>query len=161
MKITIRWQKHIQLTRNKELIVDAKKLPDEIQSRPGVYFFSRKYGKSKLPFYIGETVSIRGRLKNHLASAKIAFVLLGLKTEKVIANRARYFHYGYLKGKANKKLMKKRLSIAQRHMIRVAVEGAVPILNSKLTTFKTHALEFSGGSAARAIYKKSATVQAS
>lgn len=162
MKITIHWQKPVQLTENKKIIVHAKNLPDEIESLAGVYFFSRKFGQSLIPFYIGETVSIRGRLKNHLASAKIADVLRGLKVaDKRIRNGARYFHYGYLKGNADKKLTKKRLSIAQQHLIRVAIEDAIPILNSNLTTVKTHTLEFTGGGAALAIYnKKLITVEA-
>jgi hypothetical protein len=160
MKITIHWQMPIQLTRNKKIIIDQKKPPEDIENRPGVYFFSRKFGQSLIPFYIGETLSIRGRLKSHLASAQIADVLRGFSSDKEIKNGARYFHYGYLKGNADKPLTKKRLSIAQRHLIRAAIEDDVPILNSNLTKVRTHTLEFTGGWRARAIYEKMATVEA-
>jgi len=160
MQIQINWQMPIQLTLNKKIIVDEDYLPDEIKNIPGVYFFSRKFGSNNLPFYIGETLTLRDRLKSHLGSTKIAYVLRGISSDKEIKNGTRYFHYGYLKGNAAKPLTKRRLSIAQRHLIRVAVEEGIPILNSNLTKVQTHTLSFTGGWKARAIYEKQATVEA-
>jgi hypothetical protein len=160
MQITIHWQMPIQLTLNRKIIVDENELPEEVEDYPGIYFFSRKFGETKLPFYIGETLTLRSRLKSHLGSRKIADVLRGISADQDIKNGTRYFHYGYLKGNASKPLTKKRLSIVQRHLIRVAIENDIPILNSNLTKLKTHTVVFSGGKETRAIYEKLASVEA-
>jgi hypothetical protein len=161
MQITIRWQMPVQLTLNKKIIVDENELPDEIEDCAGIYLFSRKFGETKLPFYIGETLTLRSRLKTHLSSKKIADVLRGISSDKDIKNGTRYFHYGYLKGNASKPLTKKRLSIVQRYLIRVAIENDIPISNSNLTKVKTHTVVFSGGKETRTIYDKMASVEAS
>ena len=162
LKIIVHWQKPIQLTKNKKVIVDPKELPEELTKRPGVYFFSREYGDVRIPFYIGETLSIRDRLKSHLASAKIADVLRGIDIPHApqIKSGRRYFHYGYLNGNADRTLTKKRLHLTQLHLIRMAIEKNFPILNSNLTTIKTHRLEFTGSVSARSIYGKVAIVEA-
>ena len=161
MQITIRWQKPIQLTRGKKIIIDPKDIPNSIENVPGVYFFARTFGKSIiLPFYVGETLTIRTRLKSHLESTKIADVLRGISDEEAIKNGTKYFHYGYLHGNAERKLTKRRLSIVQKHLIRLAIETGAPILNYQLTTMKTHSLEFIGSASARAIYAKSSAVEA-
>lgn len=66
MQIIIEWKKPIQLTLNREIIIDADALPDEVESLPGVYFFARWYGERNDPFYIGHSMDIRARLKQHL-----------------------------------------------------------------------------------------------
>jgi hypothetical protein len=91
----------------KKIIVDESELPDEIEDYPGIYFFSRKFGETKLPFYVGGTLKLRSRLKSHLSSKKTADVLRGISADKDIKNGTRYFHYGYLKGNASKSLTKK------------------------------------------------------
>lgn len=159
MQITIHWQKPIQLTKNRKVLVDRRELPDVLEEIPGVYFFARKHGSTVLPFYIGETLKIRGRLKDHLGRVEIVDVLRGESPDKAIRNGNRYFHYGYLHGNAEKAMMKKRLLIAQKHLIRVALEHQIPILNSNLTKVKTHLLEFTGSAATRAIYDKFSTVE--
>ena len=64
MDITIEWQKPVQLTRHKKPLVDEDDLPNKIEDEPGVYFFSRRFGTKFEPFYIGETLKIRSRLKD-------------------------------------------------------------------------------------------------
>ncbi|MGO9400578.1 MAG: hypothetical protein ACLP19_22460 [Xanthobacteraceae bacterium] len=55
MDIQIEWQQPIQLTRHKKPLVDEDDLPEKIGEKPGVYFFSRRFGTKFEPFYIGET----------------------------------------------------------------------------------------------------------
>jgi hypothetical protein len=76
--IKIEWQQPIQLTKHKKPLVDEDDLPEKIAAKAGVYFFSRRFGVKFEPFYIGETLNIRSRLKSHLNSKKIAFVLLDI-----------------------------------------------------------------------------------
>jgi len=160
MNITIDWQLPIQLTRHKKIILDPKEIVDLIEARPGVYFFSRKFGPHFVPFYIGETISIQHRLKSHLKSAQIADVLRGISGDKDIKKGTRHFHFGYLRGNFQKDGAKKRLEIVQRHIIRSAIENDTPILNSSLTKIKTHHLLFNGSPKARAHMEKGNTVEA-
>ena len=96
MDIDIEWQEPIQLTQFKKIIVDEKKLPEEIENSGGVYFFSRKYGDTYEPFYIGETGKLKTRLGQHLKSKQLADVLRGINDSgKIIKAGDRFFHFGY------------------------------------------------------------------
>jgi hypothetical protein len=71
MKIEASWSQPLPLIKDKsgELIytLDLDDLPTE----PCVYVFGRKHGKAVVPMYIGETLSLRGRIKNHLRSVPL------------------------------------------------------------------------------------------
>jgi hypothetical protein len=153
MDILIEWQQPIQLTRHKKPLVDEDDLPEKIDEKPGVYFFSRRFGTKFEPFYIGETLKIRSRLKDHLKSKKIAFVLLDIDPKSQVKGGVRYFHYGYFragKGQSAKTCIK----IVQRYLIRTAISQSLKLININLTAVQTHALVFSGSKKARAIYGK-------
>jgi hypothetical protein len=139
MEIKIEWQQPIQLTKHKKPLVDEDDLPDKIRAKPGVYFFSRRFGPNVEPFYIGETLNIRSRLKGHLNSKKIAFVLLDIDPKSQVKGGVRYFHYGYLRaGKGqNAKTWGK---IVQRYLIRTAIARGLKLININLTTVPTHSL---------------------
>ncbi|GAB1406105.1 hypothetical protein MASR1M8_00240 [Thermomonas brevis] len=68
VKIEASWSKPIPLKKDPKdqliYILNLADLPDE----PGVYVFGRKHGSTVAPIYIGETLSIRGRIKSHLES---------------------------------------------------------------------------------------------
>jgi hypothetical protein len=98
MHVKIDWKDPIQLTRHKKLLLEEKELLSMVERTPGIYFFSRKHGSRFEPLYIGETKSVRGRLRNHWRSAAIKDVLRGIggKTINSIKGGERYFHFGYL-----------------------------------------------------------------
>lgn len=62
------WSQPITLTKGRTggpiYVLDLDDLPET----PGVYVFARKHGERVVPIYIGETLSIRSRVKNHLDS---------------------------------------------------------------------------------------------
>lgn len=158
MEITIDWQPPIQLTKAKNLIVDAGDLPEEIENAPGVYYFSRRHGPEFTPFYIGETLKLRSRLKTHLNTVSIVDVLRGASQEDDrIRQGSRYFHYGYFVGKPRQD-PKTCIQIVQKMMIRLAVEYGTPILNKQLTKIKTHEILFDGSSDGRGWYAASHAV---
>ncbi len=160
MEITIRWQKPIQLTKHKRIIVDEDDLPAGLRAEPGVYFFSRKFGTKRVPFYIGESQNVRARLKQHLATTKIADVLRSLSAEDdQIKIGVRFFHFGYLLARPGHK-PSVCLKIVQKALIRQAVEQGHPILNTQLKKFRTHNLHFEGGKSARATYDSHIVVEA-
>ena len=77
MKIEIEWQQPILLSKNKRLI-NSESVLTNVPVGPGVYFFSRKFGSSFSPFYVGETMNLRGRIKSHLNNADIRDILRGI-----------------------------------------------------------------------------------
>jgi hypothetical protein len=159
MDIEIEWQNPVQLTKFKKVIVHENHLPETIEDRAGVYFFSRKFGRHYIPFYIGETGKIRARLKGHLNWAKLVDVLRGMRVgDKKIKQGDRYFHYGYLitKKKQNKK---KCIQLVQKYLVREAVAQNTPLLNKKLVVFKTNSLNFNGSKKARGVYGKHVAVE--
>jgi hypothetical protein len=161
VKINIEWQEPIQLTQYRAVIVDLTHLPDEIDNVAGVYFFSRKFGDKYEPFYIGQTLKMRQRLRQHLGTTALDHIL----TESTVARLhvkggTRYFHYGYFKSKSTPERTKKCIRIAEKYLVRTALAKDFLLLNKHLTAFKTHKLTFSGSDAARAIYDEQATVEA-
>jgi hypothetical protein len=160
MHITIDWQEPVQLTRGKEITIDENDLPEEIEDVAGVYFFSRKYGEKYTPFYIGETLTLRQRLKTHLGTKRLADTLRGIEHAGVVIEQGmRFFHYGYFRSKSGQDA-KKCIQIVQKYLIREALAQNVFLLNKKLTTFKVDTLTFLGSDKALAIYEATASVEA-
>ena len=158
MHIHIEWQQPIQLTRHRKALVSEDDLPDKIKGKPGVYFFSRRFGSKFEPFYIGETLNIRSRLKDHLKSKKIAFVLLDIDPRTEIKGGVRYFHYGYIRTKPGQDA-KTCIKIVQRYLLREAISREIKLINKNLTTVQTHSLTLAGSKKARAIYSKTGNIE--
>lgn len=160
MHVKIEWQEPIQLTRHKKLIIEEKHLLEMIEKRPGVYFFSRKFGEEFKPFYIGETNNIRARVRTHWQSAAIKDVLrgIGVPSIKSIKGGERYFHFGYLT--INAQDPKKYIKIGQKYLIREAMSQGMTLLNKKLIKINVDTVEFVGSALGRAIYPKAGEVEA-
>jgi hypothetical protein len=161
--IIVEWQEPIRLTHHKKLLIKANALPAEIQDVPGVYFFSRKHDEKYEPFYIGESLQLRRRLEQHLkGNPKLAFVLRGIEDGNEdsikIKGGERYFHFGYFKAGRGQRA-KTCIGIVQKHLLRDALAKKATLLNEKLTTVKTHTIEFAGSVKARAIYDKEGIIE--
>ena len=154
MKLHFEWQPPLMLTQYKKLIIVNEDL-DRIEDEAGVYYFARNFKDKSEPFYIGETLTLRSRLKLHLDTRRIADILRGMKVADApaISNGPRSFHFAYFKSKKGQNA-KKALQIAQKFMIREAIAMNLPLLNSKLTIIKTHSLTFSGEGIATSIFNK-------
>jgi hypothetical protein len=63
MNIEIDWQEPVQVTRHKRMLFDKYSIPASIEDKADVYFFSRVHGETIEPFYIGQSNTIRTRLK--------------------------------------------------------------------------------------------------
>lgn len=149
MELRFDWQSPIKLTQNKK-IIDKDEYINEIENKPGIYYFARDFGDKSEPFYIGETKNLRTRLKQHLETVRIADILRGMKVKDApkISNGSRSFHFAYFKPKPGQNT-EKSLKIAQRFMISEALASNLPLLNSQLTVIKTHKLIFSGNNNTR------------
>jgi hypothetical protein len=154
MQIEIVWQKPILLSKNRRIVVDLNDLPDRVPRKAGAYFFSRKYGNSFQPLYVGETSNIRGRLKNHLKNADIRDILRGIPLPGVPVKKGnKYFHFGFFRGKPGQ-VAERCLGLVQRYMIEQAIVQKSPLLNKQLTDIKTHTIVFSGPKRGRALFPK-------
>lgn len=164
MDIQIKWQKPMLLARHKKIVYHEGLLTRVEGKKPGVYFFSRKYGGEYLPFYIGETMDIRNLLQTHLETRKIADVLRGIddavggKSAQKIRQGARYFHFGYFIGKKGQQ-PKKCLKIVQKDLIEDAVAKKLPLLNINLTEIETHTILYSGNKIGRSIFPRTKAVK--
>jgi hypothetical protein len=104
VNLLFEWQAPLLLAQNKKIIVTTSDL-DQIDEVPGIYYFARSFGNKSEPFYIGETLTLRTRLKNHLDTRRIADILRGMKVAgaPAISNGPRLFHFAYFKGKKGQK----------------------------------------------------------
>jgi hypothetical protein len=154
MEIEIEWQKPILLSKNRRIVIDPNKLPESIPKTAGIYFFSRKYGSSFQPLYIGETINVRGRLRSHLKNADIRDILRGIPLPGVPVKKGnKYFHFGVFKGRSGQQA-NKCLALVQRFMIEQAIIQKSPLLNKQLTDIKTHTVDFTGPKRGRATFPK-------
>lgn len=76
-----------------------------------------------------------------------------------IKNGARYFHFGYFKGRQGQNT-KRCLGIVQKYLIQEALADDLPLLNKQLTAFRTDSINFSGSKKARANYPKRSLIKA-
>jgi hypothetical protein len=159
VNLTFEWQAALTLTRNKRIVITDHDL-NQIEDWPGVYYFARSFGNKSQPFYIGETLKLRARLRGHLDTTRIADILRGMKVRDApeISNGPRSFHFAYLDANKNKENTKKALQIAQKFMISEAIALNLPLLNEKLIVIKTHSLTFNGKDVISSIFKKENSV---
>ena len=144
MQISATWSKSVPLKKCKPggLIyeLDVEQLPVD----PGVYVFGRKHGSSVVPIYIGETLSIRSRIKNHLNSLPLMRALENAPTG------ARFLIYCTFATKSHERA-KKHIQIVERALIaHVQGEGHV-LFNKKGTKLPTDAISFLGNRTSEAI----------
>jgi hypothetical protein len=158
MKISIDWQRPVQITHHKRLLFDKNNIPDSIGEKPGVYFFSRVHGDSIEPFYIGRSNNIRARLKVHLGTAKIREVLREVEEIKTVKKGFRYFSFGYLMPSKGSRDIDAVLVLAERYLIRKALTQGSVLINDHGTKFKTHDISFTGSKYERNLFGNRAEI---
>lgn len=144
MKIEASWSQPIDLGKDKSgsliYTLDLTQLPKV----PGVYIFGRKHGKSIIPIYIGETVSIRSRIKNHLASVPLMRAIEDAPTGQ------RFLIYCEVKAGSPEKA-KKHVKVIERALILHAQSQGHEIFNKKGTKLPTNTISFSGNRTSEAV----------
>jgi hypothetical protein len=158
MKIAIDWQEPEQITQHKRLLFDRNNIPDSIEERPGVYFFSRVHGNTIDPFYIGRSNNIRARLRVHLGSAKIRDILREVEEMKTVKKGVRFFSFGYLTPSKGSRDLDKVLALAERYLIRKALADGYVLINDHGTKFKTHDISFTGSKYERDLFGEQAEI---
>jgi hypothetical protein len=144
MQIEATWSKPIPLKKGPPggaiYVLKLEDLPDE----PGVYVFGRKHGENVVPIYIGETLSIRRRVKGHLNSLAL------MRAVENAPNGGRFFIYCTVKAGTNEKA-KKHVKVLEKALIMHAQSEGHEIFNKKGTKLPTDTISFSGNRTSEAI----------
>jgi hypothetical protein len=154
MNIEIIWQEPVQITRHKRMLFDKYNIPASIEDKAGVYFFSRVHGETIAPFYIGQSNTIRTRLKGHLGSTKITEVLREVEEIKTVGKGTRWFSFGYLAPSKGRRDVGTVLDLVERYLIRQALSKGSALINDRGTKFKTHDISFSGSRHEQKVFGK-------
>jgi hypothetical protein len=154
VNIEIDWQEPVQVTRHKRMLFDKYSIPASIEDKAGVYFFSRVHGETIEPFYIGQSNTIRTRLKGHLGTAKITEVLREVEEVRTVRKGTRYFSFGYLTPSKGHRDIDAVLALVERYLIRQALSKGFTLINDRGTKFKTHDISFAGSRHERRVFGK-------
>jgi hypothetical protein len=155
MKISASWKQPIELERCKRsetgiYKLDLQKLPES----PGVYVFGRTYGDSVVPIYIGETLSLRSRIKGHLNS--IALMDAIKKATKQPGNRFLIYCTVHTR---SKDLAKSYVKIIETALIRHSQGEGYGLVNVRGTKRPTHQIDFTGNMTSQALAPRSMLIE--
>lgn len=144
MKIEGSWSQPIQLKKGPEggliYTLDLQKLP----AVPGVYVFGRRHGENIVPIYIGQTLSVRGRIKSHLESLPL------MRAIENSASGGRFLIYCTVKAGSAEKA-KKHIRVVERALILHAQSEGHEIINKQGTKLPTDTISFVGNRTSEAI----------
>lgn len=152
MQIEAIWSKPMKIKRSRSasLIyeIDIEALPRE----PGVYVFGRKHGDRVVPIYIGETISIRGRVKNHLNSVAL------MKALENAPSGEKFFMYCTVGAKAPDRA-KAQVKILEKTLILHAQAVGHELVNKRGTKLPTDAISFKGNRTSEALAPRTMLVK--
>lgn len=144
MQIEATWSQPIALKKGLPggliYVLKLEDLPEE----PGVYVFGRKHGESVVPIYIGETLSIRGRVKDHLNSLAL------MRAIENAPNGGRFFIYCTVKA-GSKEKAKKHVKVLEKALLVHAQSEGHELFNKKGTKLPTDTISFTGNRTSEAI----------
>jgi hypothetical protein len=144
MEINAEWSEPIALKKDVRggliYTLNLEDLPED----PGAYVFGRRHGRTVVPIYIGETLSVQGRIRNHLNS-----VLLMKAIEKA-PNGSRFLIYCTVKA-GTKDKAKKHVKILEKALLLHAQSEGHELFNKKGTKLPTDTISFTGNRTSEAI----------
>lgn len=144
MKIDATWSQPLPLAKDRtgKLVytLDLEKLPQ----KPGVYVFGRQHGESIAPIYIGETMTLRSRVKKHLESVPLMHAV------RDAAGGSRFLIYCTIKSRSEEK-SKKQVEILERALILHSQTEGHHLVNKKGTKLPTDTICFIGNRTSEAI----------
>lgn len=144
MQIEATWSQPITLKKGRVggLIYELKL--EDLPTEPGVYVFGRKHGETVVPIYIGETLSIRSRIKGHLNSLQL------MRSIENAPNGNRFLLYCTV-GAGSKDKAKKQVKILEKALILHAQSEGHELFNKKGTKLPTDTITFNGNRTSEAI----------
>jgi len=137
MQIKLEWLEPIVLEEGtkEDLFIytcDEKLLPEE----PGIYVFTRRFGKTFTPLYIGQATNLRSRIKGEFKS-RIP-LMKGIKKAQA---GTRMLMVAKLKPAKWRRDLKEPLRIAEQVCIDYALSNGCNLLNVKGTKTPVHNIE--------------------
>ena len=144
MKIEATWFKPITLEKGSPggLIYELRL--EDLPKEPGVYVFGRRRGESVIPIYIGETLSIRRRVKGHLNSLAL------MRAIENAPNGDRFLIYCTVKA-GSKEKAKKHAKVLEKALLMHAQSEGHELFNKKGTKLPTDTISFTGNRTSEAI----------
>ena len=143
MDLEIKWHQMISLQdgSRENLIYTIPDIPDW-EGVPGVYMFCRMYDGVLTPLYIGRTVNIAKRMKEHLNTTKL---MKGIENS---SKGEKVFVVGEFIAKSGQ-TAQKALLIIERTLIEHALGEGYELLNKSGTKTPVHTISFNGFAAAK------------
>jgi hypothetical protein len=155
LDITIDWQRPLKLSENNVPCFDKNSIPEEILDKSGVYYFARWYGETRAPLYIGKSLTLRERLRQHLQRTDISDIIYGRDLQNFDVQKGqKYFHYGYFCPEPRQRA-EKCIDLVEREMIRQAIQAGFRLVNQHGTApISTRNIFFKGTQEGISIFPK-------
>ena len=133
------WQPAVELVdgSSQNLVYTVKDF-ETIVAEPGVYVFSRMFGETVSPLYIGETTNIQKRIRQHTETN--VRLMNGIKA----SGRGRKVVLYCTVSTSSIKRRDSMLAILQRGVIEHALSEGHDLLNVQLTKLSVHSVQFTG-----------------
>jgi hypothetical protein len=144
MQIEATWSQPIKLKKGPPGGLIYKLNLKELPAEPGAYVFGRRHGKAVIPIYIGETLSIRDRIKGHLNSIPL------MRAIEKAPNGDRFLIYSIVKS-GSKNKAKKHVRIIEKALMLHAQSEGHELFNKKGSKLPTDVISFSGNRTSEAI----------
>lgn len=144
MQIEATWSQPITLKKGPSGGLIYELNLEELPEEPGVYVFGRKYGNRVAPIYIGETLSLRARIKGHLNSLALMRAIEGAPNGK------RFLIYCTVKAGSREKA-KTHIKVLEKALIMHSQSEGHELFNKKGTKLPTDTILFTGNRTSEAI----------
>jgi hypothetical protein len=144
MQIDASWSQPIALKRCKPGGLIYELDIDTLPAEPGVYVFGRKHGENVVPIYIGETLSVRGRIKGHLNSLPL------MRAVENAPKGGRFLMYCTVRAGSREKA-KKHVRVVEKALILHAQSEGHVLFNKKGTRLPTDEISFTGNRTSEAV----------
>jgi len=145
LRIELKWEKPLRLKDGSSMNLVYRCVGlDRIPSKPGIYVFSRRYGKHVAPLYIGQALKLSARIEQQLNNVHL---MMGLKHaqsgRRILLVAKLILHRGQRK--------KKVLEIVESALIKHALAEGHDLLNHQGTKTKVHTIKSKGNNSSRQI----------
>ena len=137
MKISIDWQRPIQLQSGHREGLIYKVDLDLLERTPGVYIFARRWSRSFEALYVGQSRNIRSRVKSQVDRVKLMRHLEQAKSGK------RVVIVGYPNFKGGQQVPKV-LNVTERSLIRHFIAEGHDLVNQQGVRIREHEITSAG-----------------
>jgi hypothetical protein len=153
LKIDLKWERPFRLKDGARfnLIYNCSGL-NHVLSKPGLYIFARRYGRSIVPLYVGQALKLRGRIEQQFNNLKLMMAVKGARSGHriLLVGRLR-LHPGQQK--------KKVLDIVESALIKHALAQGHDLINQHGTKTSVHTIRSKGNTSSKQIAPRTMLVE--